>query len=675
MQNDVNRDILSLVFAGLLKYNPQTETIDEDLATMSISGNGTVYTLTLKEGLFWHDTTGSAPHPVTADDVLFTFKTVQDPQFPNPLLRQNFQGVTVEKINDRTVRFTLEDAYSFFPSNLTLGLLPARVFEGIPIARLDQAIDFGFAPIGAGPYRVKSIIQTDLSTEVTLERFPRSLEPAYKLERIIFRIFPDFTTLLADLRNLHGLRLVPHDAKGIPIIPNRFTAREYSLPQYVALFFNLDRPIVSDQKLRLGLQLGTNKQEVVDAVGESAIVDTPLLELATADWRYKFDAESAQGALFASEWYFPEKLRLQRLLEQREANSIGPIRMQQTVLLETGSVLTVTGSVRSLPPNTRLNGIALSLDPTASGTWIVALPTTGGTGSIRMGENLMRLTDGKGRILDSAYVWRTNDPKEYKYAAEEQAIVDRFLKSKEEILPLAERISVKDLAMDGGFLRLRLPNDPVGIRRNDAGKELRLTLVTSPSPPQYQTIAQTVAAQWKKLGVAVTVDVPATRTAFEDKVVKREYDVLLFGESLLDNLDSYPYWHSSGAQHLTGNRRDLRTDAYNLGQYRSFETDALLERIRSTADESERKESLEKLQETLKRDVPAIVLYSPRYTFAHHQDILGIELGSLSLHSDRFLTLHSWYVKQNRIFPEGKSWLSFFSWLADFTKQYNEANE
>jgi peptide/nickel transport system substrate-binding protein len=155
VQNDVNRDIVSLVFSGLLRYNPQTKKIEEDLATMKVSSDAKTYTLTLKEKLFWHDSTEKSPHPITADDVVFTFKTIQDAAFPNPLLQQNFRGVTVEKVDDRTVKFTLDEAYSFFPSNLTLGLLPAKSFDGIPPGKMDQTVDFGYAPVGAGPYKVK----------------------------------------------------------------------------------------------------------------------------------------------------------------------------------------------------------------------------------------------------------------------------------------------------------------------------------------------------------------------------------------------------------------------------------------------------------------------------------------------------------------------------------------
>jgi ABC-type transport system substrate-binding protein len=663
--NDVNRDIVSLVFSGLMKFDPATKKIEEDLAKLSISKDGKVYKLQLKEKLFWHDTTEERPHPVTADDVLFTFKTIQDSRFPNSLLRQNFQGVEIEKLDDRTVQFTLEDPYSFFSSNLTIGLLPKSAFEGIPADRVDQALDFAFHPIGAGPYRLRSTAQTDFSTEVTLERFERPIPPEFHLDRIVFRIFPEYQSLLSDTRNLDGIRLVPYTDRGQPAAPKRFAPRTYSLPQYVALFFNLDRKIVQDKQLRLGLQLGTDKQKIVDGVGQAKIVDTPLLEIETKDWRYVHDAEAAQGALYESDWYFPEKVRLQRLLEQREANRVGFLRVPPVALLETGAVLTVTGSVAALNGATgvHLNAVAVQLHPTSSGTWIAALPTFG-TGALKEGENLVKLVDSKNKILDSFYLFRTGSAIQYQRAAQEQRLVEMFLRTRANTAPLPERITATDMFLDRGFLRRRQPQDPIGTRVNNANQKLVLTLVTSATPPSYQEVAEQIKTQWATLGVQVNIIVPPTRQEFEDRVLQRDYDLLLFGQSLLDNLDSYPYWHSSGLQKTGAKRSDLKIDAYNLSQYSSFESDALLETVRRTTDDAERADALKKLRDVLKRDVPAVILYTPIYTFAHREDILGVELGELSLHSDRFLTLDRWYVKQQRVFPEGKGWLSFFGWLS-----------
>jgi ABC-type transport system substrate-binding protein len=663
IQNDVNRDIVSLVFAGLMRYDPDTRRVEEDLATMQVGGAGRLYTLTLKDNIFWHDSTKESPHPVTVDDVLFTFQTVQDPQFPNPLLRQNFEGVTVEKVNAKTVEFRLEKPYSFFPSNLTLGLLPKRAFEGIPISRLDQAVDFGFAPIGAGPYQLKTVLQTELSTEITLERFDRPVPPHSRLRRIIFRIFPDYYSLLSDLRNLHGIRTVPRSENGDPAVPRRFTAGQYTLPQYVALFFNLDRSVLQDQKLRLGLQLGINKQALVDGIHESVVADTPLLELNPDDWRLAYNPDAAQGALFESEWYFPEKLRLQRLLEREDANRTGDLRFTAPIaLLNTGAVLTLTGSLTRESLSKSINGVALRLHPTLSGAWIVQLPTEGGTGTLVPGDNLVRLTDAKGNILDSFYVFRATDPNVFRKALDERQLVRQFLATRAGSAT-NDRVTAGDMKLDQGFLRRRVASDPIGVRENAAGRSLTLTLLTSPSPPQYQTLAKAVAEQWQALGVRMEVQVPPTRQDFEERMLKRDYDVLLFGQSLLDNLDSEPYWHSRGIQRLTGKRSDLRLDAYNLSQYASFEADTQLEIIRETTDDAERLRALTRLQEVFSRDIPAIILYSPLYTFAHTEAIQGISLRDLSLHSDRFLTLDHWFTRQERVFEKGKGWLSFFPWL------------
>jgi len=661
--NDVNRDIVSLVFSGLLKYDPNSKKIKDDLATFRVSDVGRIYTVTLKDDIYWHDTTPENPHPVTADDVLFTFQSIQDTGFPNQILRQNFLGVTIEKIDDRTVQFRLEQPYSFFASNLTLGLIPARSFEGVPIAKYDQVLDFAFHPVGAGPYAFKSLVQTELSTEITLERFQRSIPPEHRLNQVIFRIFPDYSTLLSDIRNLDAVRNVPRDNDGNHLIPRRFVAVPYSLPQYVALFFNLDRTVLQDKNLRIGLQLGTNKQKIVDSINEKLVVDTPLMELDRSDWRYMYDAEAAQGALFESDWNLPEKVRLQRLLEKHEANEFGPLQISPIVLLDTGATLTVTGSLVDAPLGSTVNGIPIQQHPDNEDEWIVGLPTHGGTGSLQLGDNLVRLLEKDDTPVDSFYVWRTTNDSAYKRASVEQDFLEQFIASRSEDITSDQRVTVADLYLENGMLRRRLSTDPHDIRINANGERLSLILLTSPSPPQYKKVADMIATEWGNLGVHVSVVVPKTRQEFEDKLVSREYDMLLFGQSLLDNLDSYPYWDTAGMQKLTDSKFDLRIDAYNLSQYSSIAADGLLEIVRKTGDDKERQDALSKLQEVLKDDVPAIFLYSPEYAFAYHEDVKGIEITHLSLHSDRFSTIQNWYLKEERIFKPGKSWWSFLPWL------------
>src|SRR3989344_6785764 len=321
--NDVNRDITSLVFAGLQRYNPFSGKVEDDLATLEITGNHQIYTLTLRNNIFWHDTTDENPHPVTADDVIFTYQMIEQQGFPNPILQKNFRGVDIEKIDDRTVQFRLEKPYYFFRSNLTLGIVPKNQLERLKPDQLLDAYDFNLHPIGCGPFAFKSVVETPLSTEVTLEIFEKYYGAKPFRERVVLRAFPDYPSLLSDLRNLDGVRHVPRSTDGKAVIPKRYVTFPYTLPQYVALFLNLDHEALQDKNLRLALQLATNKQSIVDSINEASIVDTPLLEYTQEDWKYNFEPEAAQGALYDSDWNLPEKVRLQSLLEDRERNSAG----------------------------------------------------------------------------------------------------------------------------------------------------------------------------------------------------------------------------------------------------------------------------------------------------------------------------------------------------------------
>ncbi len=670
ISNDVNHDIVSLIFSGLLKYNPITQHIEPDLATLDISKDGRIYTLTLKEHLFWHDSTSKNPHPVTADDVLFTFKTIQDPEFPNTILKQNYRGVEINKVSDRTVTFTLEKPYAFFPSNLTLGLLPKQSFENVPIKKLNQATDFGLHPIGSGPYAFVNIIQTDLSTEVTLRRFERPSMPTYKVDRIVMRIFPEYSSLITDSINIDGVRLVPRNEKGKPVLPKGFKLFSYTLPQYTALFFNLDRGILSDRTLRLGLQLATNKQEIVDALHEVHIIDTPLAEIDLGSWQYKFDPKAAQGALFNSNWNMPEKVRLQRLLERRDANNTGPLRgLDPVALLQTGAVLTLTGSLKDTSWPIAVNGIAaqtgswLDTNASGSGTWFVKLRTTGtGTDALRIGTNVIRMTNEKGVVIDSFTIDRYVSPEPFQLARAEQQLVNEFVSSR--ALAPSKRMTVDDIYLERGFLRRKKAEDIPHTRINAKGKELTLTLLTSSSPPSYRKVAQMVQAQWRQIGVDLRIDIPATHKEFEERTMRRDYDILLFGQSLLDNLDSYPYWHSSQIQEK--DKKNLKLDAFNVSQYASFDADALLQKIRGISDEKSRSQDLAKLNEIIKRDIPAVFLYSPLYFSAYDEGIQGVQIGKLSLHADRFASLKDWFITTERQFTEGKGWLSFPGWMMSF---------
>ena len=292
-----------------------------------------------------------------------------------------------------------------------------------------------------------------------------------------------------------------------------------------------------------------------------------------------------------------------------------------------------------------------------------------------MGDNGIQLTGTGDTMVDTFILTRVTDRSTLSRLREEQKVVDLYENRKAGQAAgtgntVIKGITIANLRINKGALHLSRNNEPHGIRINDDGDPLRLRLLTSPLPPTYPKVAEEIAKQWRAVGVDVVVEVPKEKREFEDRVIHRDYDILLFGQPLLDNLDSYPFWHSSQIQVFNeeteesdGERRGTRLDANNLSQFTSFRADALLEQIRETHNATQRKKSLELLRDVFKEEVPAVVLYSPTYVFAVSEKTLGVDLGKLSLHSDRFLSMHRWFIKEGRTFKTGKSWLSFFGWL------------
>lgn len=148
--SDTQRDLTALTYAGLMGLSGEGKLVPVLAEKYSVSDDGKVYTFTLRKSAVFSDGT-----PVTANDVVFTVQRAQDPGLKSPVFA-NWAGVSAEVVDARTVRFTLAKSYAPFLSVTTLGILPARLWQGIsndefPFSTLDTK------PVGAGPFVVSRI--------------------------------------------------------------------------------------------------------------------------------------------------------------------------------------------------------------------------------------------------------------------------------------------------------------------------------------------------------------------------------------------------------------------------------------------------------------------------------------------------------------------------------------
>ena len=95
--------VLGALFDGLFIPNPETGLPEPNLATWTVSDDGTVYTFTLLEGLKWSD-----GEPITSADVKFTYDAIMSDVVESPHKTAMGSIASVDVVDDRTFTITLK---------------------------------------------------------------------------------------------------------------------------------------------------------------------------------------------------------------------------------------------------------------------------------------------------------------------------------------------------------------------------------------------------------------------------------------------------------------------------------------------------------------------------------------------------------------------------------------
>jgi peptide/nickel transport system substrate-binding protein len=116
------------LFDGLVEDNGETTEVEPALAeSWTTSKDGRTWTFVLRKGLQWSD--GA---PLTADDVVFTFKVIYDKKIPNSLqdvLTVADKPIAVTKVDDQTVQFRTAEPFGPFLRSIGVGILPRHKLE------------------------------------------------------------------------------------------------------------------------------------------------------------------------------------------------------------------------------------------------------------------------------------------------------------------------------------------------------------------------------------------------------------------------------------------------------------------------------------------------------------------------------------------------------------------
>lgn len=302
--NDSDRDLTALVYSGLMRYTPD-RTIVPDLAEhVDISEDQKTYTFTLRRNVFWHD-----GEPFDAADVAFTLSRIQDPAVKSPL-RASYKDITVKKEDTHRVSFTLTKPFAPFLDLATIPLLPEHLWRELSAEQLPLSA-LNLKPIGTGPWKFKSLQKDKDGTirSYTITRNNEYYGEKPHLERLIIKFYPDMQSAVQALKNRHvdGVSFIPGDEYASLLKDSELRARTLYLPQYTALFLNLNgKKELQSRDVRRALAYALDKERIVaDGMGgEASAIDGSIPEgllgyhpdIAT----YALDREKAEELLDAA---------------------------------------------------------------------------------------------------------------------------------------------------------------------------------------------------------------------------------------------------------------------------------------------------------------------------------------------------------------------------------------
>ncbi|MDO9131373.1 MAG: peptide ABC transporter substrate-binding protein [Anaerolineales bacterium] len=185
-----------------------------------------------------------------------------------------------------------------------------------------------------------------------------------------------------------------------------------------------------------------------------------------------------------------------------------------------------------------------------------------------------------------------------------------------------------------------LPAD--GTLRAKESQQLTFTLLY-PDDELHAKLAQSIQRDWAIIGVQVNLQAVSFDSLLNDYLIPRDYQAALVELDLSrsPDPDPYPFWHQSEA-----------TGGQNYSQWDNRTASEYLEQARVLVDMDIRARLYRNFQSIFAKELPALPLYYPVYTYGVDVRMRGVQLPPLFEPSDRFNNVSDWYLVTRREFDQ-----------------------
>lgn len=224
-------------------------------AEPEISADAKEWKITLRTGVFFSDGT-----PFDAKDVVASYQSIMDPVSASPIAGVLSNLASVRAADDHTVEFALHEPQVSFKTALLIGIAPSEALEQVGLVE-DSVLNR--APVGTGPY----VLDSFTPSRLVLKANPSFRDGEVALKRVVYEEATD--------DNSRAQRMLAGEFDGT-VLPPRLAASftgnsDFELVRATSadwrgLSLPAEHPFTSDPAVRLALNLGVDRQALVDGV-------------------------------------------------------------------------------------------------------------------------------------------------------------------------------------------------------------------------------------------------------------------------------------------------------------------------------------------------------------------------------------------------------------------------
>ena len=187
-------EVMQFTHESLVKTTADLEFVPHLAEKWEYNEDFTKLTFTLKKGIKWHD-----GHELTMEDFEYALYIIADPEYTGSRFSnvemvkgaKEYKEGTVDTIegikviDDYTLEITVETPQNNLVSNLWTNPEPKHYYEGLAVTDIENSEQVRQAPIGTGPFKIKTIVPGET---VELVRNEDYWGGDVKLDRIVYKV-------------------------------------------------------------------------------------------------------------------------------------------------------------------------------------------------------------------------------------------------------------------------------------------------------------------------------------------------------------------------------------------------------------------------------------------------------------------------------------------------------